>query len=263
VPGPGRILRPGRTAGAGERKRSGEGHLPKHQERPAIARRLRRRVTRGTVVRVLLALLLLPTVLLLLYRLVPPPATPLMLVRLAQGEGLAKDWRPLEAMAPHLPRAVIAAEDNLFCTHAGFDWPALRQQVDRALAGERARGASTISMQTVKNVLLWPGRDPVRKLLEAALTPQLELLWSKRRIMEVYLNVAETGPGLYGAEAAARRYFKKPASALTRREAALIAAILPNPRLWSPARPTRYIARRAQTIERRIEQLGPLLDCVR
>ena len=237
--------------------------MPKRQEKQTIAGRLRRWLTRAVVVRVVLAVLLLPTALLLLYRLVPPPATPLMLVRLVQGEGLAKDWRPLAAISPHLPRAVIAAEDNLFCTHAGFDWPALRQQVDRALAGEHARGASTISMQTVKNLLLWPGRDPVRKLLEAALTPQLELLWSKRRIMEVYLNVAETGPGLYGAEAAARRYFKKPASALTRREAALIAAVLPNPRLWSPARPTRYISQRVRIIERRIEQLGPLLDCVR
>ena len=109
---------------------------------------------------------------------------------------------------------------------------------------------------------LWPGRDPLRKLLEALLTPQIELTWSKRRIMEVYLNVAETGPGLYGAEAAARAYFGKPAEALTRREAALIAAVLPDPRAWSPARPTRYIRSRAATIERRIGQLGPLLDCV-
>ncbi len=103
----------------------------------------------------------------------------------------------------------------------------------------------------------------LRKLLEAPLTPQLELIWSKRRIMEVYLNVAETGPGMYGAEAAARRYFGKPAGELTRREAALIAAVLPNPRLWSPRRPTGYIRERARMIERRIGQLGPLLDCVR
>ena len=210
-----------------------------------------------------LVLLLLPTALLALYRFVPPPVTPLMLWRLAEGEGLDKAWRPLEAMAPALPRAVIAAEDNRFCEHSGIDWAALGPELRRAFAGERARGASTISMQTVKNVLLWPGRDVVRKLLEALLTPQLELLWGKRRIMEVYLNVAEMGPGLYGAEAAAQRFFGKPASRLSAREAALIAAVLPNPRRWSPAEPSRYIAQRARTIERRVGQLGPLLDCVR
>lgn len=240
------------------------GHRPR--ERGAVSGRLRRwRTGWGwrRVAKVALALLLLPTALVLLFRFVPPPATPLMLVRLAQGEGLEKDWVPLDSISPHLPRAVIAAEDNWFCEHGGIDWPALRHELRRAWAGEHARGASTISMQTTKNVLLWPGRDLVRKLLEAALTPQLELLWGKRRIMEVYLNVAETGPGLYGAEAAARRFFKKPASALTRHEAALIAAVLPNPRRWSPQRPTRYIQARAHTIERRMGQLGPLLDCVR
>lgn len=212
--------------------------------------------------RALLVLLLLPTVLLAVYRLVPPPVTPLMMLRLIEGEGLEKDWMALDAIAPALPRAVIAAEDNRFCEHAGIDWGALGPELRRAVSGERARGASTISMQTVKNVLLWPGRDVVRKLLEALLTPQLELFWGKRRIMEVYLNVAEMGPGLYGAEAAARRFFGKPASRLTGREAALIAAVLPNPRRWSPAKPTRYIAQRARTIERRVAQLGPLLDCV-
>lgn len=210
-----------------------------------------------------LVVALLPTLVLLVYRFVPPPVTPLMLLRLAQGEGLAKDWTALSTMAPALPQAVIAAEDNRFCEHGGFDWPVLRGELQRAFAGDTARGASTISMQTAKNVLLWPGRDPLRKLLEAFLTPQLEFLWGKRRIMTVYLNVAETGPGLYGAEAAARRYFDKGAADLTRREAALIAAVLPNPRRWSPARPTRYISERARTIERRMGQLGPLLDCIR
>lgn len=186
-----------------------------------------------------------------------------MLLRLVQGEGLDKDWVPLEAIAPSLREAVVAAEDNRFCEHFGIEWAALSHELRRAAAGERARGASTISMQTVKNVLLWPGRDIVRKVLEAMLTPQLELLWSKRRILEVYLNVAEMGAGIYGAEAAAQRFFGKPASRLTRREATLIAAVLPNPRVWSPARPTRYIARRARVIEQRIDQLGPLLDCVR
>ncbi len=206
---------------------------------------------------------LLPTALILVYRFVPPPLTPLMLVRLVEGEGLDKSWQPLERISHYLPQAVIASEDNRFCRHWGFDWKELGGQIDRAMAGKSARGASTISMQVAKNVLLWPGRDVLRKLLEVPLTPQLELLWGKRRIMEVYLNVAETGPGMYGAEAAARGYFAKPASELTRHEAALIAAVLPNPLLWSPRRPTAYIRGRARVIERRVGQLGPLLDCVR
>lgn len=212
--------------------------------------------------RTLLLLALLPTLLILVYRVVPPPITPLMLLRLAEGEGLAKAWRPLDAISPQLARAVIAAEDNHFCRHAGFHWEALRGEIDRALAGERARGASTITMQTAKNLLLWPGRDPVRKVLEALITPQLELLWGKRRIIEAYLNIAEMGPGIYGAEAAAEAHFGKPAGRLTRREAARLAAILPNPRVWSPRRPSRYIEQRAGIIERRMGQLGPLLDCV-
>ena len=218
---------------------------------------------RARLLRAALVVALLPTALILVYRFVPPPVTLLMLVRLVEGEGLDKSWRPLERISPHLAQAVIASEDNRFCQHWGFDWKELGGQIDRAMAGKSTRGASTISMQVAKNVLLWPGRDVLRKLLEVPLTPQLELIWGKRRIMEVYLNVAETGPGMYGAEAAARGYFGKPAGELTRREAALIAAVLPNPRLWSPRRPDGYIRERARVIERRIGQLGPLLDCVR
>ena len=186
-----------------------------------------------------------------------------MVIRLLQGEGLHKTWVPLEAIAPVLPYAVIAAEDNRFCEHAGFDWKELGGQIDAALAGGRARGASTITMQTAKNLFLWPGRDLVRKALEAWFTPQIELLWPKRRIIEVYLNIAEFGPGIYGAEAAARTYFGKSAAGLGKREAALLAAVLPNPRSWSPARPTKYLQSRARTIRTRIDQLGPMLDCVR
>ncbi len=241
--------------------------MRKRAEGPRLAkgwlRRGRRVLALPAVRRWLLVLLLLPSALILVYRVVPPPITPLMVWRLIQGEGLTKAWRPLSSISPELPQAVIASEDNRFCEHAGFDWAELEHQFDRAWAGESTRGASTITMQVAKNVLLWPGRDPVRKIFEAMLTPQIELFWNKRRIIEIYLNVAETGPGLYGAEAASRKYFDKPASALTRREAALIAAVLPNPRQWSPQRPSRYIQQRARTIERRIGQLGPLLDCVR
>jgi monofunctional glycosyltransferase len=210
----------------------------------------------------LLILLLAPPALLLIYRFLPVPITPLMVLRLIEGEGLDRTWVPLDAIAPALPRAVVAAEDNRFCEHFGFDWQALEGQIDALLAGERARGASTITMQTAKNLFLWPGRDLVRKALEAWLTPQVELLLPKRRIVEVYLNVAEFGPGIYGAEAAARAYFGKPASDPSAREAALLAAILPRPRDWSPARPTAYIQGRARTIRTRIDQLGPMLDCI-
>jgi monofunctional glycosyltransferase len=211
----------------------------------------------------LLGVLLGPPALLLVYRFLPVPLTPLMVIRLAAGEGLRKDWVSLDEVAPALPQAVIAAEDNRFCEHFGFDWQELEGQIDALLAGERARGASTISMQTAKNLFLWPGRDLVRKALEAWLTPQVELLLPKRRIVEVYLNVVEFGPGIYGAEAAARAYFDKPASALSAREAALLAAVLPSPRSWSPTRPTPYLQGRARTIRTRIDQLGPMLDCVR
>jgi monofunctional biosynthetic peptidoglycan transglycosylase len=218
---------------------------------------------RRVVVIGLLIVLLVPPALLMVYRFLPVPITPLMVIRLVEGEGLHKAWVPLEAIAPALPRAVVAAEDNRFCQHFGFDWQELEGQIDALLAGERARGASTITMQTAKNLFLWPGRDPVRKVLEAWLTPQVELLLSKRRILEVYLNVAEFGPGIYGAEAAARAYFAKPASALSAREAALLAAILPSPRNWSPVRATEYIRGRERTIRTRIDQLGAMLDCIR
>jgi monofunctional biosynthetic peptidoglycan transglycosylase len=211
----------------------------------------------------LLIFLLVPPALLLVYRFLPVPITPLMVIRLVQGEGLRKDWVPLNEIAPALPQAVIAAEDNRFCQHSGFDWRELDGQIDALLAGERARGASTITMQTAKNLFLWPGRDLVRKALEAWLTPQLELLLPKGRIVEIYLNVAEFGPGIYGAEAAARAYFDISARDLSTRQAALLAAILPSPRTWSPARPTEYLHDRARTIRTRIGQLGPMLDCIR
>jgi monofunctional biosynthetic peptidoglycan transglycosylase len=233
----------------------------------AAARRLPRSAPRRRLRRILLLglliVLLVPPGLLLVYRFLPVPLTPLMVIRLAEGEGLRQRWVPLDEVAPVLPQAAIAAEDNRFCAHSGFDWEELEGQIDALLAGARARGASTITMQTAKNLFLWPGRDFVRKALEAWLTPQIELLWPKRRIMEAYLNVAELGPGIYGAEAAARAYFGKPASALGAHEAALLAAILPNPRDWSPVRPTEYLERRARTIRTRIGQLGPMLDCLR
>jgi monofunctional glycosyltransferase len=191
--------------------------------------------------------------LVLLYRFMPPPVTPLMVIRLVEGEGLHKTWEPSERISADLFRAVIASEDAKFCDHHGFDWDALSAAADRYQEGRRAPGASTISMQTAKNVFLWPGRSIVRKAFEAYFTVWLELLWGKERIAEVYVNIIEWGPGLYGAEAAAQSYFAKPAAELNAREASLMAAILPNPRRWSAARPTAYILGRAQTIRARME----------
>ena len=231
------------------------------ERRPSLRARLT--LLRRGVVRALLVLLLLPPLVLVAYRFVPVPITPLMVIRLVEGEGLSRSWVPLEAIAPALREAVVAAEDNLFCQHWGFDLPALEGELAALREGRRARGASTITMQTAKNLFLWPDRSLTRKVLEAWFTPQIELLWPKRRILEVYLNIAELGPGIYGAEAAARAYFGKPAADLSPREAALLAAVLPSPRQWSPTRPTDFLNRRVQTIHTRINQLGPLLDCVR
>lgn len=222
-----------------------------------------RRWWRRALLSLFLVFVVVPLALVLLYRVVPPPATPLMVIRLVQGYGWQRDWVPLEEISPHLRQAVVAAEDNLFCQHSGFDWRSLEQAAKAFAAGERAGGGSTISMQTSKNLFLWPSRSIVRKGLEVPLTAAIELLWPKRRILEVYLNVAELGPGIYGAEAAARHYFNRQASELTQTQAARLAAVLPNPLEWSPEPPGNYVARRAGTIRTRINQLGPLLDCVR
>lgn len=205
--------------------------------------------------------LVLPPLFLLLYALVAPPATPLMVIRLAEGEGWNHQWAALDQIAPALPQRVIAAEDNLFCRHSGFDLDALQQAANGWIDGTSRAGGSTLSQQTAKNLFFWPGRSFLRKGLEAYTTLWMEALWSKQRILEVYLNIAEWGPGLYGAEAAARHYFGVPAAKLSPRQAALMAAVLPNPRRWSPAQPTGYIQRRASTLQQRVGQLGPLLDC--
>lgn len=214
-----------------------------------------RRLARRTAVWLAVALVAAPLVLTLLYRFVPPPATPLMVIRLMQGYGMDKEWRPLARISPHLQRAVIASEDGKFCSHWGFDWDAIDNAIDRYESGGKVLGASTISMQTAKNLFLWPGRNFIRKGLEAYLTLYLEALWPKDRILEVYLNIAELGPGLYGAEAAARRHFGKSAADLTAREAALLAAILPDPLDRDPARPSAYVARRAALIDARADQV--------
>jgi monofunctional glycosyltransferase len=174
--------------------------------------------------------ILLSVGIVLLYRFVPVPVTATMLF---DSNGATRDWQPLHKISPNLVRAVIAAEDGKFCTHSGFDTEAIEQAIERNKQGRRMRGGSTISQQTAKNVFLWQGSGwsrYLRKVPEVWFTFLIENLWGKRRIMEVYLNVAETGLGTYGAEAGAQRYFKKGASNLSRTEAARIAAILPLPK---------------------------------
>ncbi|WP_207455197.1 monofunctional biosynthetic peptidoglycan transglycosylase [Azospirillum sp. SYSU D00513] len=198
-----------------------------------------------------------------LYRFLPVPVTPFMLVRAVGGSGIDKDWVPLTEISPQLVRAVIASEDAKFCDHLGFDWAAIEGAFAAIEDGGRLRGGSTISQQTAKNVFLWQDRTWIRKGAEAYFTLLIETLWSKRRIMEVYLNVIEWDDGVYGAEAAARHHFGKSAATLSRREAALLAVVLPSPRNWSAGKPGPYVSRRAGVIERRmgVVESDRLDDC--
>jgi monofunctional biosynthetic peptidoglycan transglycosylase len=196
-----------------------------------------------------------PVVAVAAYRFLPPPVTPLMLIRAVEGAPIRQRWVPLAQISPWLARAVVASEDARFCLHHGFDLEEIGAALERFRAGGRLRGASTISQQTAKNILLWPGGGFLRKGIEAYITELLELGWPKSRILEVYLNVIEWDDGVYGAEQAAEVHFHKPAAGLTRREAALLAAILPNPRALSAERPSRYIEERVATIEARMGQV--------
>ena len=193
-------------------------------------------------------------------RWINPPATPLMMIRLAEGAvhrrwvGVDRRWVPLDQVSPELLRAVIAAEDAHFFTHWGVDMDALRKARAWNARHERqgrVRGASTITMQCARNVFLWQGRTYVRKALELWFTALMEATWSKRRILEVYVNVIEWGPGVYGAQAAAERYFRVPAAHLDARQAALLAAALPDPLTRNPAAPTAFLDARATRIARR------------
>jgi monofunctional biosynthetic peptidoglycan transglycosylase len=189
------------------------------------------------------------------YRFIAPPVTPLMLIRAAGGAPIRQRWVGSPQISPWLARAVVASEDARFCIHHGFDFEEIGAALDRFRAGGKLRGASTITQQTAKNILLWPGGGLLRKGIEAYITELLELGWPKSRILEVYLNVIEWGDGVYGAEQAAETHFHKPAAALTRREAAALAAILPNPRVFSAERPSPYIEERIATIEARMGQV--------
>ena len=206
---------------------------------------------------VILRLMLLSVLAVIVYSFVPPPLTPLMVLRWTENEyAIKKDWIRLDEVSPHVVSAVIASEDQRFLRHFGFDfqeiWSVLRTD------GQR-RGASTLSQQVAKNVFLWPGRSWIRKGLEVWFTAWIELIWSKERIFQVYLNVAEMGPGIYGFEAASNQYFNKPCAKLNRYESAMLAATLPAPLKHNPARTSSTLLNRQSHILRTMRGLDPSL----
>lgn len=215
----------------------------------------------GFAAKAVVAFLVLSLLWVLAYRFVPVPVTWPMARDALAGRHVERQWVRLSRIAPAVPRAAIGAEDARFCEHNGFDFEAMEAAAQRnAKAKARAeasgktakvRGGSTISQQTAKNAFLWPGRSYVRKALEAYFTVLIESIWGKPRIMEVYLNIAEMGPGIYGVEAAAQHYFHKSAAKLTTAEAARIAAILPQPIKRNAAAPGRFVKKYARRIERR------------
>ena len=200
----------------------------------------------------------------IIYRFINPPATPLMVFRLieqigdGQGMKLKKHWVPIEDISNNLIQSTVAAEDQLFLEHHGFDFEAIEKAYNHNTKGKKIRGGSTISQQTAKNVFLLPSRTWLRKGLEVYFTALIEVFWSKKRIMEVYLNVIEMGDGIYGADKASEIYFNKHAKKLTVGEAAAITACLPNPINFNPSKPSSYILRRQQLIIKRMEQIEPV-----
>ena len=194
--------------------------------------------------RALLGLAAAALALILLYSVVNPPTNLYQVSESARLGGIEQEWVPFDQIAPVMARSAVAAEDANFCLHWGFDMAAIRAAMDDG-AG---RGASTITQQVVKNVFLWQGRSWLRKAIEAALTPGVELVWSKRRILEIYLNVAEFGEGIFGVQAAARHYFDTDAANLTAAQSALLAAVLPDPKGRNPAKPGPFTRKRARQI---------------
>ena len=208
------------------------------------------RILSAVLIAALIVLFIGPMVVVAVYRFMPPPITYLMVQRAFEGRGFERRWVPMRRISPHLVRAVIAAEDARFCEHHGFDFGAIEKAMAANQSGRKLRGGSTISQQTAKNVFLWPQRNWLRKGLEAWFTVLIEVGWGKQRIMEVYLNSIEWGPGVYGAEAAAQRNFRVHARDLTAAQAARLAAIVPKPLSWRAAKPGPYVQRRSGKITR-------------
>ena len=206
--------------------------------------------------------LALPYPLMLIYRFIDPPISAMMLRNVLLGRGLDQTWVDFKDISPHLARAVVISEDAAFCRHSGVDWNAVGEALDDLEDGEKPRGASTLPMQTAKNLFLWPGQSYLRKALEVPLAYFMSLVWPKQRVVEVYLNVAEWGPGIYGAEAAALHYFGVSAASLTRSEAALLAAALPSPRKRNAGRPSARMQNIASRIEGRVDREAADAACI-
>ena len=237
----------------------GGGKTGSRTERP-LAARIGRRLFRYAALFLVLAVLL-PPVLTVLYAAVPPVST-LMLSRYVQFLWVDRQWVPIGEISPRLVKAVITSEDANYCRHHGVEWEALQKQIELLSEGESPRGASTITMQTAKNLYLWHGRSFVRKGMEIPLAVMLDGILTKRRVLEIYLNIAEWGEGIFGAEAAAQAWFGKPASDLTRTEAARLATALPNPLARNPANPTSGHRRLSATNVARVKAAGPIFGCV-
>lgn len=221
----------------------------------------RRIIKFGVIAGIVLAFI--PLMLGLLYR-VPwvNPQSTLMLYYLVTNNKVDRRWVPFEKISPRLVQAVIMSEDGQYCQHNGVDWQALNTVIDDAIDGEKTRGASTITMQTVKNLFLWNSRSFIRKGLEIPLALYVDAIWSKRRQMEIYLNIAEWGPGIYGIEAAAQYHFKRPASRLNRAQSALLAVTLPNPELRNPQKPSRRMKVLARINRARAQVSGAYVRCL-
>jgi monofunctional biosynthetic peptidoglycan transglycosylase len=232
-------------------------------EAPVRQRWLGDREVVKRIVLAVLAMLLLPYVLILLY-LLPfiHPVSTLMLRDLVLLRGYDRRWVSIDDIAPVLVQSVMMSEDGQYCFHGGVDWGEMRMLVEDTLKGQETRGGSTIPMQTAKNLFLWNSRSFIRKGLELPLAVGSDFVWSKRRLMEIYLNIAEWGPGIYGIEAAAQYHFKVPASKLTRRQAALLAVSLPNPIDRNAGKPGRGLRRLAALIERRAQGSGDYIKCI-
>ncbi len=212
-----------------------------------------------------LGLLALPYIMTPVFAVVPPPVTAMMVWKALEGNSIDYRWRPLADTSQNLVRSVVTAEDARICEHAGVDWEVFQTVAMEALESEDgpSRGGSTITQQVAKNLFLWPSRSYVRKALELPLAMWIDLVWSKRRIVEIYINTAEWAPGIYGAEAAARHHFGKSGKALTKAQAAQLAATLPNPAVRNAGRPGPKVRRQARTIRNRVNATVPFLECLK
>ena len=210
------------------------------------------------IFKVLLGLFLFSIFMVVVYKFVPVPFTPLMAIRYFENpeESIAHDWVPMDEISRHMQLAVIASEDQNFANHGGFDFKAIQKAMDDNRSGRKIRGASTISQQTAKNVFLFPSRTWFRKGLEAYFTFLIEIIWSKERILEVYLNSIEMGKGVYGVQAASQHWFRKDATNLSPYEAAAIAAVLPNPRVYRASPASSFISGRKNWIVRQMQNYG-------